>query len=74
MALGWKWLIPLALGNIVVVALAVLWTPGKTTGLVRLGWIYTVLFVVMYLLARVRRALAQRDRLASEPAGSRKTA
>jgi NADH-quinone oxidoreductase subunit H len=74
MALGWKWLIPLALGNIVVVALAILSTPGKTTGLVRLGWIYTGLFVVMFALARVRRALTLKDRLAAEPPGSRKTA
>ena len=74
MGLGWKWLIPLALLNIVVVATAILLTPGRTTGLVWLGWIYGGLFVVMYLLARLRRALAQRDRLASEPAGSRRTA
>jgi NADH-quinone oxidoreductase subunit H len=74
MALGWKWLIPLALVNIVVVAFAVLITPGRTTGMVRLGWIYGVLFALMYLLARVRRALTRRDRLAAEPLGSRKTA
>src|SRR6476661_71137 len=34
MALGWKWLIPLALGNILVVAFAILLFPGRTTGLV----------------------------------------
>jgi hypothetical protein len=42
--------------------------------MVRLGWIYGVLFALMYLLARVRRALTRRDRLAAEPFGSRKTA
>jgi NADH-quinone oxidoreductase subunit H len=74
MALGWKWLIPVALVNIVVVAFAILLTPGRTNGLFILAWIYGGIFVAMFLLAKLRRALTQRDRLASEPAGSRKTA
>ncbi len=74
MALGWKWLIPVALANIVIVALAILATPGRTTGLFSLAWIYGVVFVAMYFLARLRRALAHRDRLSTEGPGSRKTA
>src|ERR1700682_2866222 len=49
MALGWKWLIPLALCNIVVVAVAILATPGSTRGLFVLAWIYGTAFVGMYL-------------------------
>ena len=67
MALGWKWMIPLALANIVVVALAILGTPGRTNGLFILSWIFGVLFVLMFLLAKLRQALARRDRLAAEP-------
>ncbi len=67
MALGWKWLIPLALANIVVVALAILLFPGRTTGLVWLSWIFGGLFVLMFLLSKLRRALTRRDRLAAEP-------
>jgi NADH-quinone oxidoreductase subunit H len=67
MALGWKWLIPLALANIVVVAFAVLLFPGRTTGLVWLAWIFGGLFVVMYLLAKLRQKLTRRERLAAEP-------
>ena len=74
MALGWKWMIPLALVNIVVVAVAILLTPGRTDGLVRLGWLFGALFVLMFLLAKLRQALTRRDRLASEPAGARRTA
>ncbi len=74
MALGWKWMIPLSLVNIVIVALAILSTPGRTTGLVRLGWIFGALFVLMFFLAKLRQALARRDRLASEPAGTRQSA
>jgi uncharacterized membrane protein HdeD (DUF308 family) len=66
MALGWKWMIPLGLLNIVVVAFAILATPGRTTGMVVLAWIFGVMFVVAYLLARLRQALARRDRLAAE--------
>ena len=57
MALGWKWLIPLALANIVVVALAILLFPGRTTGLVWLSWIFGGLFVLMFLLSKLRQAL-----------------
>jgi NADH-quinone oxidoreductase subunit H len=67
MALGWKWLIPLALGNIVVVAFAILLFPGRTTGLVWLSWIFGGLFVLMFVLSKVRQTLTRRDRLAAEP-------
>jgi hypothetical protein len=65
MALGWKWLIPISLANILVVAFAILLTPGRTNGLVFLSWVYGGLFVVMFLLSRLRRALTRRDRLAA---------
>ena len=74
MALGWKWMIPLALVNIVVVAVAILLTPGSTKGLVWLAWAFGALFVAMFFLAKLRQALTRRDRLASEPAGARKSA
>jgi NADH-quinone oxidoreductase subunit H len=67
MALGWKWMIPVSLVNIVVVALAILATPGRTNGLFTLSWIYGGLFVLMFLLAKLRRALARRERLAAVP-------
>ena len=67
MALGWKWLIPISLANILVVAFAILLFPGRTTGLVWLSWIFGGLFVVMYLLAKLRQKLAKRDRLAAVP-------
>ena len=70
MALGWKWMIPIALANIVVTALALLLWPGSTKGMVALSWMFGGLFVVLYLLARLRRALPERDRLAAVPAGS----
>jgi NADH-quinone oxidoreductase subunit H len=73
MALGWKWMLPLSLGNIVVVALAVLLTPGSTRGLVVLAWIYGGLFVAMYLLAKLRQTLTRRDRLAAVPRGARES-
>jgi NADH-quinone oxidoreductase subunit H len=72
MALGWKWMIPAGLVNIVIVAVAVLATPGRTNGLVTLSWIFGLIFVAMFLLARLRQALTRRDRLAAEPAGARK--
>ncbi len=72
MALGWKWMIPAGLVNIVIVAVAILATPGRTNGLVTLSWIFGVLFVAMFLLARLRQALTRRDRLAAEPASARK--
>ena len=74
MALGWKWMIPLSLANIVVVAVAILATPGRTTGLFKLAWIYGALFAVMFLLARLRRALARRERLAASPGGAEEVA
>ena len=74
MALGWKWMIPLALVNIVVVASAILATPGRTNGLFALAWIYGGLFLVMALLAKLRRALARRERLAAIPQGARESA
>ncbi len=67
MALGWKWLIPISLANILVVAVAILLFPGRTTGLVWLSWIFGGLFVLMYLLAKLRQKLARRDRLAATP-------
>jgi NADH-quinone oxidoreductase subunit H len=67
MALGWKWLIPISLANILVVAFAILLFPGRTTGLVWLSWIFGGLFVLMYLLAKLRQTLARRDRLAATP-------
>jgi NADH-quinone oxidoreductase subunit H len=70
MALGWKWMIPLSLANIVVVAGAILATPGRTNGLFALSWIYGGLFVVMALLAKLRRVLARRERLAAVPQGA----
>jgi len=63
MALGWKWLIPISLANILVVAFAILLTPKRTDGLVTLSWIYGGLFVVMFLLSKLRQALTRRDRL-----------
>jgi NADH-quinone oxidoreductase subunit H len=67
MALGWKWLIPISLANILVVAFAILLFPGRTTGLVWLSWIFGGLFVLMFLLAKLRQKLARRDRLAAVP-------
>ena len=60
-------MIPLALANIVIVALAILATPGRTNGLFTLAWVFGALFVLMFLLARLRQALTRRDRLAAEP-------
>ena len=69
MGLGWKWMIPLALANIVVTAAALLIWPGRTTGMIVLSWLFGGLFVVFYLLARLRRTLGKRDRLAAVPSG-----
>jgi NADH-quinone oxidoreductase subunit H len=74
MALGWKWMLPLALVNIVIVALAVLATPGSTRGLVWLGWIFGSLFLIMWLLAKLRQTLTRRDRLAAVPQSARESA
>ncbi len=70
MALGWKWLIPSALANIVIVALAILATPGRSNGLFVLSYIFGGLFVVMFLLAKLRQKLARRERLAAIPASA----
>jgi NADH-quinone oxidoreductase subunit H len=67
MALGWKWLIPIALGNILVIAFAILLFPGRTTGLVGLSWIFGGMFVLMFLLSKLRQKLTRRDRLAAVP-------
>ncbi len=67
MALGWKWLLPISLGNILIVAMAILATPGRTDGLVTLSWIFGGFFVLMFLLAKLRQKLARRDRLAAAP-------
>ncbi len=71
MALGWKWLLPIALANILIVAGAILATPGRTGGMVTLSWIFGGLFVAMFLLAKLRRKLARRERLAAVPASAR---
>jgi NADH-quinone oxidoreductase subunit H len=70
MALGWKWLIPISLANIVVVALAILSTPGRSNGLFLLSYIFGGLFIVMFLLAKLRQKLARRERLATVPASA----
>ena len=70
MALGWKWMIPIALVNIVVVALAILATPGRSNGLFLLSYIFGGLFVLMYLLAKLRQKLTRRERLAAIPASA----
>jgi NADH-quinone oxidoreductase subunit H len=70
MALGWKWMIPIALANIVVVAGAILATPGRSNGLFLLSYIFGGLFVLMYLLAKLRQKLTRRERLAAIPASA----
>jgi len=67
MALGWKWMIPIALANIVVVAVAILATPGRSDGLFTLSYVFGAFFVVMFLLAKLRQKLARRERLAATP-------
>ena len=70
MALGWKWMIPIALANIVIVAFAILATPGRSNGLFLLSYIFGGLFVLMYLLAKLRQKLTRRERLAAIPASA----
>jgi NADH-quinone oxidoreductase subunit H len=70
MALGWKWMIPIALANIVVIAVAILATPGRSNGLFVLSYIFGGLFVLMYLLAKLRQKLTRRERLAAIPASA----
>jgi NADH-quinone oxidoreductase subunit H len=65
MALGWKWMIPVALANIVLVAAVLLVTRGRTDGMVWLSWFNGGVFVVLFLLAKLRQKLARRDRLAA---------
>jgi len=74
MGLGWKWMIPIALANIVVTAGALLLWPGSTKGMIALSWMFGSLFVLLFLLARLRRALSKRDRLAAVPSGSSRPA
>jgi NADH-quinone oxidoreductase subunit H len=73
MALGWKWMIPIALANIVIVALAILATPGRSNGLFVLSYIFGGLFVLMFLLAKLRQKLTRRERLAAIPASASET-
>ena len=58
MALGWKWLIPLSLANILAVAGCLLADTSHLRGLRALGWVFTGLFVLLFVLSRLRRALA----------------
>jgi NADH-quinone oxidoreductase subunit H len=58
MNLGWKWLIPLSLANMMIVAGAVLADPAHLRGLKALGWAYTGFFVVLLGLSILRRKLA----------------
>ena len=67
MALGWKVLIPVSLGNLVLVGLAALWGPA---GLKVLGLVLTVLFAGAFVWA-IRRQAAPRltTRMGAPPAG-----
>ena len=67
MALCWKWLLPISLINIMIVAGAILATPGRTDGMVFLSWVFGGLFVLMFLLAKLRQRLTRRDRLVASP-------
>ena len=67
MALCWKWLLPISLINIMIVAGAILATPGRTHGMVFLSWVFGGLFVLMFLLAKLRQRLTRRDRLVASP-------
>jgi NADH-quinone oxidoreductase subunit H len=58
MNLGWKWLIPLALANLVIVAGSVLADTTYLHGLRALGWVLTGVFVAMLGLSVLRRSLA----------------
>lgn len=58
MNLGWKWLIPLALVNLMVVAGCMLADPAHLRGLRGLGWGLTGFFVLLFALSRLRRRLA----------------
>ncbi|MFN2386003.1 MAG: NADH-quinone oxidoreductase subunit NuoH [Thermoanaerobaculia bacterium] len=67
MALCWKWLLPISLVNIMIVAGAILATPGRTDGMVFLSWVFGGFFVLMFLLAKLRQRLTRRDRLVASP-------
>jgi NADH-quinone oxidoreductase subunit H len=58
MSLGWKWMIPLALGNMMLVAGCVLADTAHGRGLRVLGVVLTALFLVLFGLSRLRRRLA----------------
>jgi NADH-quinone oxidoreductase subunit H len=58
MNLGWKWLIPMALANIMIVAGCVLADTRHGRGLRVLGGVLTAFFVVLFLLSKLRRKLA----------------
>jgi hypothetical protein len=58
MSLGWKWLIPMALANILIVAGCVLADTVHGRGLRALGWVFTAFFVILFALSRLRRRLA----------------
>ena len=58
----------------VIIAAAILATPGSTRGMFVLSWIFGGVFVLMFLLAWLRRLLARRDRLAAVPRGAEEVA
>jgi NADH-quinone oxidoreductase subunit H len=58
MSLGWKWLIPMALANILIVAGCMLADPRHGRGLRALGWVFAAFFVLLFALSRLRRRLA----------------
>jgi len=58
MNLGWKWLIPLALANMMIVAGCVLADTVHGRGLRALGWVMAGLFVLLFALSKLRRKLS----------------
>jgi NADH-quinone oxidoreductase subunit H len=58
MNLGWKWLIPLALANMMIVAGCVLADTVHGRGLRALGWVMAGLFFFLFALSRLRRKLS----------------
>jgi NADH-quinone oxidoreductase subunit H len=57
MNLGWKWLIPMALVNMMIVAGCLLADVSAGRGLRALGWVLTGIFVILLLLSKLRRRL-----------------